>query len=399
MKRLSTILAIILSIMTGCGEGNKQSTNDFITIDVTASYPKKELVLQDFMDVEYIPLETNGEFIAMAYIQSIDKNVLIVRNSNHSSDGDIFFFNIKNGNGLGKINRLGRNPEEYRFLSGVTLDESNREIFVNDNSTKKIFVYDLFGNFKRSFAHKKGTAYNQIYNFDRDNLICHDGDSSFDEEKRSIFWIISKQDGSIVREMQIAYQEIISTILTLTDAKGATISSSGANNLELIPYYDSWLLVEPSSDIIYRFQSDYSMVPFIVRTPSIQSMDTEVFLFPGVLTDRYYFMQTVKKEYDFETETGFPRTDLMYDKQENAIFEYVVYNDDFSDKGPIDLVYEVTLLNNELTFVQSINAFELVKAYEEGKLKGRLKEIAANLNKESNPVLLLAKYKKQEIIP
>ena len=35
--------------MAGC-RGGTQSTDDIITVDVTASYPKKELVLQDFVD-------------------------------------------------------------------------------------------------------------------------------------------------------------------------------------------------------------------------------------------------------------------------------------------------------------------------------------------------------------
>ena len=37
---------------------------------------------------------------------------------------------------------------------------------------------------------------------------------------------------------------------------------------------------------------------------------------------------------------------------------------------------------------------DLLEAYEMGKLKGELKKIAANLNEDSNPVLMLAKYKK-----
>jgi hypothetical protein len=40
-------------------------------------------------------------------------------------------------------------------------------------------------------------------------------------------------------------------------------------------------------------------------------------------------------------------------------------------------------------------AYELVEAYEKGGLKGKLKEIAAELNEESNPVIMLAKYKKE----
>ena len=37
---------------------------------------------------------------------------------------------------------------------------------------------------------------------------------------------------------------------------------------------------------------------------------------------------------------------------------------------------------------------DLVEAYEKGQLKGKLKEIAANLDEESNPVVMLLKKKK-----
>jgi len=83
MKRATTILVIILVVVTGCGDGNKQSTvirsnDDLITVDVTKSYPKKELILQDFMDVEYIPLETTYEFITQGSVRA-EKKVGISR--------------------------------------------------------------------------------------------------------------------------------------------------------------------------------------------------------------------------------------------------------------------------------------------------------------------------------
>jgi len=59
-------------------------------------------------------------------------------------------------------------------------------------------------------------------------------------------------------------------------------------------------------------------------------MDPKVFLFPTIITDRYYFMQTLDKKFNFEKGRGFPTNDLVYDKQEKAIFQYTVYNDDFS---------------------------------------------------------------------
>ena len=74
MKTLIFFETILLLVMTSCGSDNA-STDGFITVDVTkSSYsPKKELILQDFMDVEYIPLETNDEFINHCYVQAIGK--------------------------------------------------------------------------------------------------------------------------------------------------------------------------------------------------------------------------------------------------------------------------------------------------------------------------------------
>jgi hypothetical protein len=393
MKKLIILLPLALSVMAGCG-GSKQSTDNLVTVDVTASYPEKELILQDFLDVEYIPLETTDGFLTMAYLQHVGKDVFVVRNRNRSSDGDIFFFD-KSGKGLKKINRQGQGGEEYTFLLWVILDEDNNEIFVDDHYVRKIFVYDLEGNFKRSFSMKEGLYYDQINNFDRDHLICHDGDSGFYDELRNIFLIVSKQDGSIVKEIRIPYEKKVSTIVQVQDEKSGIGYTAGARNQELVPYRDGWILADPSSDTIYQLQSDYALTPFLARSPSIQSMEKEVFLFPGVLTGRYYFMQAVKKEYDFATDQGFPRTNLAYDRQENALFRCVVYNEDFLDKKPVNMVYgDVSLLNNDVAFIQKLEAHELVEAYEDGKLKGRLKEIAAGLDEESNPVLMLAKYRK-----
>ena len=66
-------------LIAGCVE-ERQSTEDIIIIDVTANYPKKELILQDFMDVEYITLETTDEYITQGEVRDIGKNIIVVTN-------------------------------------------------------------------------------------------------------------------------------------------------------------------------------------------------------------------------------------------------------------------------------------------------------------------------------
>jgi hypothetical protein len=213
-------------------------------------------------------------------------------------------------------------------------------------------------------------------------------------EPRNIFWIVSKQDGSIIREIKIPFEKKL--------FQGVFPASGGVGLVEnpgLIPYRNSRILTEASADTIYRYSSDHSMTPFIVRTPSVQSMNPETFLFPGVITDRYCFMQAVKKEYDESESLGrLPRTDLAYDRREHETFRYVVYNDDFTNKRPVknlvDDILVLTVVNSgEVAFAEKIEAFELVEAYRAGRLKGRLAEIAAGLDEESNAVIMLAKYK------
>ena len=58
-----------------------QRTGDIIHVDVfETSYPEKELLLQDFMDVEYIPLETNDEFINQGFVQDVGEKYILVKN-------------------------------------------------------------------------------------------------------------------------------------------------------------------------------------------------------------------------------------------------------------------------------------------------------------------------------
>jgi len=50
----------------------------------------------------------------------------------------------------------------------------------------------------------------------------------------------------------------------------------------MIPYRDGWLLNEISADTIYKYSPDAGLIPFIVRKPSVQTMNPEIF-FPKML--------------------------------------------------------------------------------------------------------------------
>ena len=400
MKRTKAISVIILlAVVAGCGGGNKQSTDDIITVDVTKKYPKKELILQDFMDVEYIVLDdTDDDFLTQGMVLAIGKNMIVAKN--FGQDGNIYLYD-RNGKGIKKINRMGQGPEEYTSVLRIMLDEDNSEMFVNALSLGKIMVYDFDGNFKRSFNGPEESRYLEGLIYDDKHLIFYHS-NYYERENYPYplsYDIVSKQDGSITQKIQTSVVEKkISRSLTFVDeATNRGFTTSAFTWYPISHYQGNFIFVQIASDTVYQYSPIDDMIsPFIVRTPSIQSMKPEVFLFVSFLTDGYYFMETVKKEYDPVADTGWPNTYLVYDRQEKAIFECVLYNGDYSDKRTVDIshVRFRPLKNDEIAIYRSIEAYQLVEDYEEGLLKGKLKEIAAGLNAESNPVIMVAKHKK-----
>ena len=388
MKTFIFIETILLLVMTSCGR-DTTSTDGFITVDVTkSSYsPKKELVLQDFMDVEYIPMETNDEFINQGYVNAIGEKYIIV--TNYRNDGDIFVYNRK-GKAIRKINRKGQGGEEYTYITNITLDEDNNEIFVNDHFVKKIYVYDLDGNFKRSFKQKSdggSRSYDDIFNYDKENLIC------YDELNNEIpFLLVSKQDGNITKEIKVPFKEKKLFSQILRQKEGTRAAGPGLYS-RIIPYNNNWILIEPSSDTIYTLIPDCSLRPFIVKTPPVHTMNPEFYLILRLISDRYYFMESIKNVFDFGKKEGFPRTYILYDTQEKEFSSYIVYNGDYSSKKELHM-FMLSPINSTGGLCATLNASDLCQDYEDGKLKGKLKEIAAKLSEDDNGVIMLVKPKK-----
>ena len=161
----------------------------------------------------------------------------------------------------------------------------------------------------------------------------------------------------------------------------------------IFPFNGNWVLSELSSDTVYTFLPDYSLRPFIVRTPPIQSMDPGEFLIIRLLSDRYCFMETIKNVYDWNTQKGFPTNYLVYDTKERSFSGYTVYNGDFTTKQEI-YMSATKLVSHEIESWYLLEADQLVESYKKGELKGKLKETAATLNEESNPVIMLIKHKR-----
>ena len=382
MKPKNILLSsIFLLAMFSCN-GGKPSTSDLITIDVTANYPEKELVLQDIFDVEYVPLETTDEFVTQAMVKAVSDHYVLT--GNWCSDGNLYLFDRATGKGIRVINRKGQSGEEYALDADCLIDEAKDELYIFDVMTRKVLVYDLTGSFKRSFKYAGEWYYNEAFFYDDNLLLCCASDYN-SVPHRYQHMLISREDGSIVREISLPYE---GEPIELVARQGDFVMSGPFHLTASLP--DGWSLVNPPSDTIYHLGHDGQLMPQIVRTPPIHKMDPAVFLAPTAVTDRYCFFEMMKKKVDFKTFKGFPSETLVYDKEGKAVFRYnSLLSTDYDDRS-------VTIFmqpqHYPIAACQTLEAPDLVEAYQAGKLQGRLKEIAAGLDEEDNAVIMLVKY-------
>lgn len=383
--RTKTFISAITLMASLIACKSQSEKTELITINVEKNYPKKELILQDFVDVDYIPLETTDEFINKGIVKAVGKNYIAVVNG--GNEGDIFLYNRSNGKGVRKINRKGQGGEEYSQITQIVLDEEQNEMFIVDYPRQKFMVYNLEGKFLRDFNFDENSYYTFVYPYDKAHLIVYKDCAHHGQPQKSCHAIISKQDGKTIREISLSYKELEDIRYTGMHEKYGEITAVPAHYLT-IPARKDWYLASISSDTIYRHLPNGDKHPYMVRTPSINSMDPEVFLFPKMMTEQYDFLVSIKKK--MTEHFSFPSENLIYDKQEKAVYTYTIQNTDFEGS---DVAIWESSLNPEVASYRILYAHDLVEAYEEGKLKGRLKEIASTLDEEDNPVIMLMKQK------
>ena len=383
MNKHISLFAVLgaAALLTSCRPSVEK--DEFVTLDFTRSYPEKQLTVQDFMDVEYVALETNDEFITRGLLADISDHYIVMQN--RVDEGDIFFFDRQTGRALWKFNRKGKGPGEYSSMMAVLLDEKRGELFVNDNGSRKIHVYDIHGEHKRSFSYPEKAQFIYMYNFDDDNLIFYNIDGLFSNgekrEGRTFQIVLSKDDGSVTDNIFIPFDLIRSPVII-----------HDGNPLVLIlhvidPYRDGVLISDTSSDTIYHYTQQRELKPYMAKSPDHAD---DFFLTTGVMTRDYSFMEVNKREYN--QGQGFPQTTLLYDRKEQALYTPEVINADWPDGNKVSMFANV--FNRDVTVVETLDAADLVEALDEGKLQGSLLEIATRLTEDDNPVLMIMKEKK-----
>lgn len=411
-KHIKEFLIAFMIVQAACSSKpssivNAHFHNDstLIELDVTKTYPRKEYCLQDIADVEYVKLETRTDVIVTGGLCAVtDKEIVF----NEYTSGDILFFN-KDGEFVRKINRKGEGPDEYLKLNDTPCYDSNsKELFVTDFFKKKILVYDVEGNYKRELRYpdimlEEGIAKNPKFcylkNYNSDELLTvFKTFRTLSEIDKYI--IISKKTGEIKRIIEIPDKEY-ATLNTERHSKEGEIfwlRSTHINILPVIPHSLGFNITNTSSDTIYRLNKEYQLCPLLVRTPGVKKMEEPIFIVGSLETQYYYFLVSIKKIQENLDESGYPKngypeTCLIYDKRERSFFECNVVNKDWQDKDFFISMKHCYFEIGPNKAVIRLYAHELVEAYQNNLLSGKLKEITAGLNEEDNPILMEVTFK------
>ena len=128
---------------------------------------------------------------------------------------------------------------------------------------------------------------------------------------------------------------------------------------------------------------------FMAKTAS---KDPERLITIGTITSRYVFFEVIDKIVtDPKVGKAFPSRTMVYDRQTHDIFRPIIQNADYITRE--EYRFRKVSLNKDIACLQVLPAYKLIEAYEKNELKGKLKEIAAKLDEDSNPVIMVMREK------
>ena len=398
------LFLIFLYLLSSCTH-QKSTDNTIPVLNIgEKDYPTRKINIHDIADVEYIPLESLDNTLVGASLKYFSEKYIVT--SDGVSGGNIYFFD-HSGKLLWKFNRRGPGPGDFSYLYLCIVDFEQEECYVHDANKHEIFIYSFEGDYKRSIPMggfigvEVGKAtiedyvlFTNILHYDADFLLGYSPTQlqiSRGLTDKSSYYLISKKDGSRYPLDLKVKNGITDYIYNGKDEKIGYL-----NHSPLLQNGNECWITELSSDTIYSLV-DRNMVPVAVQHPSIHSTTPPFVIFPIGFTD-YFLVFNVVSLFTDENDPWRPYDEsktLVWNRSTNNLEHWEIYNPDISQSKSI--AYTPIMYCNGWTMKNcgsaSYGPGVLIDKYKKGELKGRLKEIAANLREDDNDVIVLVKYK------
>lgn len=372
---MKNVFFLIAFLCAACTSNTRET---IIVFDTNKSYPQKEISVQDFSDITYVSLDDS--ILVTGRPRFITNSYIIYANPT----GEIILFD-RQGHFVRMFCHKGSGPGEYPYIGNLLYDPYLDQLLIRYNNV--ILYYTMSGDFIRSVSVDPQYYLWDLKNYNEEYLLCNNTLSL-----SSAYVFVSKETGEVKDSIDLGLKANVEPFISIEkDGMNFRYSAQYYNQVNSL---DGVLLSHISSDTFYCFNEKKNVKPVFIRTPSIHEQTVPVFVNAWVKTSRYYFLSTVEKKYDPETDEGFAPVYYMIEKENRQIYTSRILNKDI-EGSTIDLdprVLERTM--NARTGIIALTAEELLEENEKGKIKSqRLIDLVNKLEKDSNPVIMLMDFK------
>ena len=390
LKRLC--LFIIVAIVSGCAE--KDSHNPFTIINLEEAFDNNSQCInlgKYAKSIEYIPLETSEiSYIGIYPEYRVGDAQIYIAYHNSKS---ILVFDAVSGKLIRKLARAGRGPGEYLHSENFNIAH-NQDIIIAD--FKKILRYNSEDSCVWKLDASKLGYYNDIIvNIDDESYFINETRIGKDGQLREHSTLIGPN--GVISSTEIGDRENAYSLRSkfYSHNKQARIINS-ANDTIFDLSYDNKLsalyVIELGKKYEYlrQFTSlknrDYFFAP--IRTGVLES-DSFVLL-SGVLPENELPQIYTKTNYDKHGSSF-----ILYDKNEKKTYAlkkspdytYIGFINDIDGGVP----FSPSIMKDNKMY-QFIEADKFIELAEQCNVPS-MKEIAATLTEESNPVMVVATLK------
>ncbi len=404
MKKLFPIFYLACSLMfIGCTpKKGTDAGSSLPVIDVNKEYPVKRIDIHELAEVTYIPLETTDssllQITAQVAISDSDIAVLDVLQRE-------FFFFDNQGKFHHKVNRIGQGAEEYYVPARFDADFENKAFYVMERF--RLQVYNFDGTYIKAIKLPKNVSrLENIINYDSNYLITFNDsywpshDKFAQEADKEPFYLINKKDGSVRNfNKRLRTEKPVHRIFQMANRQ-----REGFRVAHILKNGDDCLLTNNASDTLYSYKN-HQLEPVFVRTPSASTMDVPKLITPFAYTDAYFMFGIVPMDYEIAKKYDFNERmapHYILDRKTNEIFQAVLYDSLLDPEFNVTDKWDIWNIFPHQQFISNHSKNQVVGKYKtefvleklnEGKLSGKLKEMALKLKEDDNNCIAIYKFK------
>ncbi len=394
ISRAFTAICLSAIFFSCAHKSDKEVAVNLPSIDWNEEFPYQKLDLPEIADISYIPLETNDScLIGLIGNITIGDSLIAVADLKQKA---VFIFD-RQGQYLSKVSRRGEGPEEYPFLSNTAVDLRNKEIFVYSLAGNKIYKYNLDGKFIDKFELAQPGKYENFYNYDDSTLIAHDyanlmirQDGEENEPYRYV--TINKTTGAVTK----LPLRIDNPIGNSMQWKGDTyIRKVQITAYPLVADNSRTIALDLSSDTIFDISGGVC-TPLVTMTNVDRSRQIPDIVTIKAALGKYLFLEYIRildvtpDNVEFDQTKGYS---YIYDLSTGELKKY-----DASFPFLTDKTYHRDINNQSVQapsgiYCRPLSLEMLLKYIENDNLEDPLKSIVEKADPESNPILMIAKFK------